>query len=71
MSEKFADRFGIALKYGGGPAKIRQILDGCASLVGGLEKWESEFGQHPEHQAITDKYRELLKLLAIEVREQA
>ena len=39
LSEKLADEFGIALKYGGGPASIRRTLDEFTGLI-------SEFEQH-------------------------
>ena len=39
LSEKLADGFGIALKYGGGPDSIRKTLDDFTGLI-------SEFEQH-------------------------
>ena len=41
LSEKSADAFGAAVKYGGGPKVIRSILDDMSDLVARVERLES------------------------------
>lgn len=41
LSEKLSDRFGIAVKYGGGDAATRDTLDECSELVGAVEHTEA------------------------------
>ena len=41
-SEKLADKFGVAVKYGGGPAKIRQRLDALSKAIGFVEHLETK-----------------------------
>ena len=38
LSEKLADQFGIALKYGGGPQSIRRTLDAFSDLIADFER---------------------------------
>ncbi len=38
LSEKLADTFGIALKYGGGPVSIRKTLDDYSALIADFEQ---------------------------------
>ena len=38
LSEKLADAYGIALKYGGGPDRIRSTLDDFSTLIAEFEK---------------------------------
>jgi len=44
LSEKWADSFGVAVKYGGGPKEIRTMLDGVSDLVANFEgvNWGAE-----------------------------
>jgi ppGpp synthetase/RelA/SpoT-type nucleotidyltranferase len=37
VTEKLADRFGLDIKYGGGPREIREVLDDLSSIVAELE----------------------------------
>jgi putative GTP pyrophosphokinase len=38
LSEKLADTFGTAVKYGGGPASIRKTLDSLSTLIAQFEQ---------------------------------
>ncbi|MCE2969867.1 MAG: RelA/SpoT domain-containing protein [Burkholderiales bacterium] len=40
LSERLADVFGSELKYGGGPAEVKQLLLECSALVADLESRE-------------------------------
>lgn len=44
LSEKLSDRFGIAVKYGGGAAATRGTLDDLSELVGAVEHTETVLG---------------------------
>ena len=43
LSEKLADRRGSALKYGGGPPKIRQALENFSALVSRVDNVEGKW----------------------------
>jgi len=40
LSERLADRFDPAIKYGGGPEELRLILEGTSKAVEGVEELE-------------------------------
>ncbi len=42
ISEKFADEFGIEVKYGGGQPDVREALDETSSLVARIERLEGK-----------------------------
>ena len=53
VSEKLSDAYGIALKYGGGPAVIRSTLDSYSDLVARFEEnLDSDVGQHEKVQEL-------------------
>jgi ppGpp synthetase/RelA/SpoT-type nucleotidyltranferase len=45
LSEKLADQLGNEVKYGGGPALIKQLLDQSSQLVAGAETTMAENGK--------------------------
>jgi putative GTP pyrophosphokinase len=59
LSEKAADKFGIEVKYGGGPIPIRDVLDGRSELLAKFEALEPTVvelrgklvGLHPDIEA--------------------
>lgn len=40
VSEKFADLYDLAIKYGGGKKRLRSFLDGASAEIGKQENWE-------------------------------
>jgi ppGpp synthetase/RelA/SpoT-type nucleotidyltranferase len=42
LSEKLADLFGIEVKYGGGPAEIRDFLDRYSSVIALISRGEAQ-----------------------------
>ena len=65
ISEKFADEFGIAVKYGGGQADVREALDMTSSLVARIECLEGQFEVADEVAALRHEVQnDFSKLLA-------
>jgi ppGpp synthetase/RelA/SpoT-type nucleotidyltranferase len=60
LSEKLADVIDPAIKYGGGPASEREILDRAATLADGIEKLELTV----RSARITEQLREMREELA-------
>ena len=51
VSEKFADAYGMDVKYGGGPGNIREVLDSISELIADLEEFERTAVAHQETSA--------------------
>jgi putative GTP pyrophosphokinase len=71
LSEKMADVYGIALKYGGGPVSIRSILDAYSSLISVFEQsLELEISTDQRIIELKRKIRNAAERLATALRSQ-
>lgn len=70
LSEKTADEFDSALKYGGGPAPIRHILDGFSSLIADFEnKLDTDHTESAEIMNLKREIREAVASMTCAIRE--
>jgi putative GTP pyrophosphokinase len=71
LSEKMADVYGIALKYGGGPVSIRSILDAYSSLISVFEQsLELEMSTDQRIIELKRKIRNAAERLATALKSQ-
>lgn len=56
LSEKFSDRFGIALKYGGGNPNLLQVLTALSEVVSAIEALEVRIRISPTDHPAREKY---------------
>jgi ppGpp synthetase/RelA/SpoT-type nucleotidyltranferase len=71
LSEKLADHLGNEVKYGGGPAPIKELLQQCSKLVAGAETTMAENGKfHADIHDILLSLGRAARQLAEAVKEQ-
>lgn len=71
LSEKLADAFGIALKYGGGPDSIRRTLDAYSGLIADFEKsLDIDGGQSERVKKLTIDIRLAILNVGIALRQE-
>lgn len=71
LSEKLADAYGIGLKYGGGPDKIRRTLEDFSVLIAEFEKTlDMDGGQNERVQKLKVDIRRAMLNVTIALKQQ-
>lgn len=66
LSEKFADKFGIAIKYGGGDPTIRQELDSFSAGISQIELLESLVTPEPMTSGVIEQHKAHLRKMMLD-----
>jgi putative GTP pyrophosphokinase len=69
ISEKFADEFGIEVKYGGGDLRVRKTLDVTSRLVAQIERLEDKSEVAEEITALRHEVQNALTSMLTSVRK--